>query len=65
MKAVFTSKQGHRVTVEPMTISNKTDIKDWIRSFGSDEFKVNGDVEKKTSQIMKKRGIETELTIEG
>ena len=46
MKAVFASKQGHRVTVEPM---NKQTEEELI---------------KKTSQIMKKRGIETELTIE-
>jgi len=46
MKAVFTSKQGHRVTVEPM---NKQTEEELI---------------KKTRQIMKKRGIESELIIE-
>ncbi len=46
MKAVFTSKQGHRVTVEPM------------------EKQTEEQLIKKARQIMRKRGIESELTIE-
>jgi hypothetical protein len=47
MKAIFTSKKGHRITVEPI----KGQTEEQLR--------------KKALQIMKKRGIESELVIEG
>jgi len=46
MKAVFISKQGHRVIVEPM------------------EGQTEEQLRKKALQIMKKRNINSELTIE-
>jgi len=46
MKAVFISKQGHRVTVEPMNKQTEEQLR------------------KKALQIMRKRNIDSELTIE-
>ncbi len=46
MRAIFTSKQGHKVIVEPM------------------EGQTEEQLRKKALQIMKKRNINSELTIE-
>jgi len=46
MRAIFTSKQGHRVIVEPLEKQSEEQLR------------------KKALQIMRKRNIDSELTIE-